>query len=128
MIVPAFIKPYLHFLTKLLIVAVVVLAVLKISSPIRTYTKGSMDNAFYVMADASVFVTPDTAVINFSFTNDAPTALEAQKNANTTINKITEELIKLGVNKADIKTTNYSISPIYAPTPIPEPYPGTYNM
>ncbi|MBI4089747.1 MAG: SIMPL domain-containing protein [Candidatus Levybacteria bacterium] len=56
---------------------------------------------------------PDTALISLGVTKTAPTVLDAQNQANTVTNKLTEDLKKLGIDKKDIETINYSINPNY---------------
>ena len=60
---------------------------------------------------------PNTALMSIGITKTTPTVTDAQNQANTVINKITEELKKLGVEEKNIKTTNYSVSPDYDYSP-----------
>jgi uncharacterized protein YggE len=69
---------------------------------------------------------PDSALVNVGFTTNAKTLAEAQEKANLTINRVVEETKKLGVSQEDIKTVNYSVSPLYGqaangPTGITKP-------
>jgi hypothetical protein len=68
-----------------------------------------------VIGEGKVEATPDMAYVEAGITiNNAQTVDEAQK----TINKVNNEIIKsmksLGINKEDIKTSNYSIYPNYS--------------
>ena len=68
---------------------------------------------FTVTGEGKVTVVPDTAVVNLGITANHSTIKAAQTQANTVINKITEELKKLGIESTDIKTSNYSVYPQY---------------
>lgn len=109
-------SPLLWIAAKALVFSVVVVLVLKYAGPvpvsINTKTLDK-DNTFYVTADASVFAKPDLAKITLSVTNQAPTALDAQKKANDIINNVTNELKKMGVPETNIKTTGFNIYPQY---------------
>ena len=52
---------------------------------------------------------PDTALISLGVTNTAPTVEAAKDSVNTSSNKITADLIKLGVDSKNITTTDYSV-------------------
>ena len=68
---------------------------------------------FDVEAEGKVTAIPDTAEINLGIQVNKPTVEAAQKEANEKINKITDELKKLGIEEKYIKTTNYSLYPEY---------------
>lgn len=68
---------------------------------------------FTVTGEGKVTVVPDTAVVNLGITANSPTVKTAQTQANTVINKVTEELKGLEIADKDIKTSNYSIYPQY---------------
>jgi uncharacterized protein YggE len=65
-----------------------------------------------------VTYTPDTALIYLSVNKTALTQESAKDQANEVINKITEELKKLGIAEKDIKTTGFSVGPNYGNEPI----------
>ena len=64
-----------------------------------------------VQASASVNVVPDTAQISLGMSVVKPELSAAQEEANTIVNALVEALANLGVEKSDILTSNYSISP-----------------
>ena len=68
---------------------------------------------FDVGAEGKVTAIPDTAEINLGIQVNKPTVEAAQKEANQKINKITDELKKLGIEEKFIKTINYSVYPDY---------------
>lgn len=68
---------------------------------------------FTVTGEGKVTVVPDTAIVDLGITANLPTVKAAQTQANTIINKITDELKKLGIDPKDIKTSNYSVYPQY---------------
>jgi len=68
-----------------------------------------------VVGEGKIEVTPDTAYVDAGITIDnRQTVEEVQKTINTINNKIIDSLKKLGINKADIKTSNYSVYPNYS--------------
>lgn len=56
---------------------------------------------------------PNTASFSFGVTKTANSVQTAQDQVNTVINSISEDLQSLGVDKKDIKTTDYSVTPNY---------------
>lgn len=64
---------------------------------------------FDVSAEGKVTAIPDTAEVNLGIQINKPTVQAAQKEANEVINKITEEIKKLGVEEKYIKTISYSV-------------------
>lgn len=67
-----------------------------------------------VVGEGKVEVTPDTAYIDAGITIDKASSVgEAQKKINEINNKIINALREIGIEKADIKTSNYSINPNY---------------
>lgn len=67
-----------------------------------------------VVGEGKVEVIPDTAFVDAGITVDnAPTIEEAQESINKTNNEIIQTMKNLGINKEEIKTSNYSISPNY---------------
>lgn len=73
----------------------------------------SKSNLFSVQGTGKATEVPDTAKISFGVTKTAPNILTAQEQANSTINKIVDDLKKLGINAKKIKTTNYNVYPDY---------------
>lgn len=115
-------SPFVHALLvyffKVVFIVILVWAVFRFAGPLplavntRTLDK---DSSFYVSADASTFVNPDTAVMVFAINTVATKAVDAKETANNTINKVTEEIKKLGVKNENIKTLNYNLYPNYTP-------------
>jgi uncharacterized protein YggE len=70
---------------------------------------------------------PDQAEISFTVTKTAPKLEDAQNQANTATNTMVAAVKQLGVEKKDIKTSNYSSYPNYAQTPV-APQPNTFMM
>jgi uncharacterized protein YggE len=68
---------------------------------------------FDVEGTGKVTAIPDTAEINLGIQVRKPTVQESQKEANEKINKITDEIKKLGIGERYIKTVNYSVYPEY---------------
>ena len=79
-----------------------------------TIVSTTQSSELAVVGEGKVEVTPDTAYIDAGITVDrASTVAEAQKKINETNNKIINSLREIGIEKADIKTSNYSINPNY---------------
>lgn len=74
---------------------------------------------FTVNGEGKVTAIPDTARVMIGISIDRPNLKTAQEEANRITNTITDQLIKLGIDKKDIKTTNYSINPSYDYTSSP---------
>jgi len=66
-----------------------------------------------VGGQASVFARPDIGQVNISVFREASTAAAAQEQATTASNKVVEFLKANGVEEKDIKTTNYTVQPVY---------------
>ena len=64
-----------------------------------------------VKASASVSVVPDTAQVNLGMSVVKPALSQAQSEANAIVNAVVDALIALGIEKTDIVTSNYNISP-----------------
>ena len=58
-----------------------------------------------------VTAVPDVGVVMMGVILQAPTVSEVQQKGNDTINSLITKLTALGISKADIQTTNYSIYP-----------------
>lgn len=70
-------------------------------------------NLFTVSETGEATGVPDTALIGFGVIKQAATVEVAQKQVNEVINRITDDLKKLGVEEKNIKTTGYSVNPDY---------------
>jgi uncharacterized protein len=76
-------------------------------------TTTNKQSTFDVSGQGEVTTAPDRAEINLGIQFTENTVARAQEKGNQTINKITEDLKALGIEKADIKTINYSLYPSY---------------
>lgn len=106
----------LNTLTTAVIVlfALIFIRLLNISYPlsVTTTTKAS---ELAVVGEGKVEVVPDTAFIDAGVAvNNTDTVGEAQSTINKVNNDIVAAMKKLGINKTDIKTSNYSIYPNYS--------------
>ena len=110
-------RSILVYIFKIVFVVIFIASVFKYAGPIplsvntKTLDK---DTTFYVSDEASVFVKPDIATVTLAITTNSLKAQEAKDTANNVINKITEELKKLGVKEENIKTTGFNIYPNYS--------------
>ena len=95
---------------------VITLGVIKtfdISLPVSVTTR-IVSGELSVVGEGKVDVVPDTASVQAGIiVSDAKTVQDAERKINDVNNKIVSELEKLGIDKKDIKTTNYSINPNY---------------
>ncbi len=79
------------------------------------------NDLFTVTGEGRVTVKPDVAEVNFGVNTTGATVALVQSQSNTAINRVVEAVKKLGIEAADIKTTNYNIYPQYANEGIPTP-------
>lgn len=107
------------FLVNFLIVVVISLGALyfvkifDISYPLTLVTTNK-STELAVVGEGKVEVTPDTAYVDAGITiNKASSVEETQKKINEINNKIVDILREIGIEKGDIKTSNYSINPNY---------------
>src|SRR5579862_8496798 len=70
-------------------------------------------NTIQVSGHGEIFAAPDIATFSFSVVSDKSTVADAQSDATTKANAITDYLTAQGISKDDIQTTNYSINPTY---------------
>jgi hypothetical protein len=95
------------------LIALYLVKTLDISYPL-TIVSSSKSNELAVVGEGKVEVTPDTAYVDAGITVDnRGTVEEVQKTVNTINDKIISSLRELGIEKADIKTSNYSVYPNY---------------
>lgn len=66
-----------------------------------------------INGDGKVFAKPDIAQVSLGVQVEKPTIEEAQKEATEISNNTLKMLKESGVDEKDIKTTNYSITPVY---------------
>lgn len=78
-----------------------------------TQTSTEKQSTFNVMGESELITVPDQAQINVGVTQTRSTVAAAQDATNASANAIIESLKQLGIDKQDIKTTNYSVNPQY---------------
>ncbi|MCL4354505.1 SIMPL domain-containing protein [Patescibacteria group bacterium] len=86
----------------------------KIFGPIPFYVNNiqtTKTSLFHAQGTGKAVAAPDTATITVGITQDASTVSEAQNKVNSIINKIIEDIKKLGIEEKNIKTENYSVYP-----------------
>lgn len=101
-----------------LAVTLLVLAIIKvfdISYPMTfTITNTTKTSEFSVVGEGKVEAVPDTAYVDAGITvNKAASAEKAESMLSDVNNKLIAAMKALGIEKADIKTSNYSITPNY---------------
>ncbi len=95
------------------LIALYLIKIFDIAYPLTLVTTNK-SSELAVVGEGKVEVTPDTAYVDTGITVDkASSVVEAQKKINETNNKIINALREIGIEKADIKTSNYSIYPSY---------------
>src|SRR3989338_56300 len=75
-------------------------------------------NSISVSGEGEAISVPDIAVFSFTVSRDAKVASDAQSEVTKSMDMILAELKALGIEKKDIKTTDYSLWPKYASEPI----------
>lgn len=105
-------KTYAGFLL-LTLGALFIIRELDLAYPISvTTTQRSSELA--VTGEGKIDISPDTALIRVGIVvSNMKTVQEAQNEVSKRSNQIIDELSKLGVDKKDMKTTNYNIYPQY---------------
>src|SRR5262245_45798043 len=68
-----------------------------------------------VNGSAQVFVAPDEATVRLGIVRQAPTAQNAQEQANAVAKEILNAIGKVGIPANQIQTARLVLSPIYAP-------------
>jgi len=98
------------FLATLLILAVTAIVIFAIT---RTNRLNDQDR-FSVTGSGTVYAKADIANIQIGLkTGTKKTAAEATIEGTTKMNDIIQELKKLNIDEKDIKTTNYTLNPVY---------------
>lgn len=77
-------------------------------------------NLFTIDGTGSASAVPTAATVTIGITKISTTVQDGQRQVNTVANQLTADFLKLGINKTDIKTTNYFVNPV--------PSKGTYPM
>jgi hypothetical protein len=88
----------------------------KLTGPIPfsvNQTTTNKTDLFTVTGMGKVAVSPDIARVTVGIQENGPTVKAAQDTMNTKINAVSDSIKKIGIDKKDIKTTNYSIQPNY---------------
>ncbi len=99
--------------TLVLLLALFAIKYFDISYPLSV-TSRSASGELSVVGEGKVEVIPDSSSVQAGITvSNATTIDAAQKTINDTNNKIVDALVKLGIPKKDIKTSNYSVTPNY---------------
>jgi uncharacterized protein YggE len=76
-------------------------------------TTTQKQSTFDVTGTGKITTVPDKAVVNLGVTANDASVKAVQDKANTIINAIDNALAKLGIQKTDIQTDNYSLNPNY---------------
>lgn len=88
-----------------------------IKNNIREYSTigkaDKMERTLTVEAEGKVTVAPDIAITTMGMTAEGKTVAEAQQKNTQVMNSLLEKVKALGVDKADVQTTNYNIFPNY---------------
>lgn len=101
------------FVTIVIVIALFFIKTLNISYPLTIITS-NQTNELAVVGEGKVEVSPDTAYVDAGITVDnRGTVKEVQDTINTINNKIINALRDMGIEKGDIKTSNYSVYPNY---------------
>lgn len=78
-----------------------------------TSTVSNKTDLFTVSGEGKVSVIPDIANITLGITSHQNTISNAQKEVNSVMNKIQDDLKTLKIDDKDVQTANYSINPTY---------------
>jgi len=98
-----------------------------ISYPISVTNK-QVSSELSVVGEGKVDVVPDTAQVSAGITvQSGKTVQEVETKMNEVNNKIIEAVKALGIEKEDIKTSNYSINPSYTIEPIDRATASEYS-
>lgn len=76
-------------------------------------TTTNKTDLFTVTGTGKISTTPDIAKVTIGIQANGTTVKIAQDEMNRTINTVSDAIKKLGIDKKDIKTTNYNINPTY---------------
>ena len=107
------------FLIIAVFIFLLLIKIFDISYPL-TITNFNKSAELSIVGEGKIDVVPDKALVNVGITVQNVSAVgEAQKSINETNNKLIQAMKKLGIQSADIKTSNYSINPDYSSQPQP---------
>lgn len=93
-----------------------VVAVSRLVGPLPLSVNSTVTNkmsTFDVTGESKITTVPDKVVVSLGITVNESSVKTAQDTANRIMNDINSELGKLGIEKKDIKTDNYSLFPNY---------------
>lgn len=101
--------------TKIIIPGLIIIAATAISiTAIVMALKSNNEDRFSVTGSGTVYAKADIANIQVGLKTDTKkTAAEATADSTAKMNKINDELTKLGIEDKDIKTSNYNLNPVY---------------
>lgn len=105
-----FITPFAWILTFFLLLA----AYTKFAGPVPltiNSTTTSKSDTFSVSGTGKIVATPDTAIVTVGVSTNGLTVKDAQNQLNTSANKVSEAIKKLGIDAKDIESVNYNITP-----------------
>lgn len=110
----------LHTIIRTLFITVITVGagilVTRLTGPLPisvTQTLTQKETTFNTTGDAEITAVPDEAQVRLGIDVKRSTVVEAQSSANETINSISDAIKKLGIDKEDIQTQNYRVSPEY---------------
>lgn len=100
-------------------IALFLIKVLDVSYPLNlTITNTTKSTEFSVVGEGKVDAVPDTIYVDLGISvSNVATAEAAQSKIDEVNNQIIDSLKSLGVDKKDIKTSNYNITPVYSFSP-----------
>lgn len=101
------IHAFLIALVALIVGAIVIVALF-------TANKSKQEDRFSVSGSGTVYAKADIANISVGLkTETKNTAVDATKESTNKMNRIIDEIKKLGIEEKDIKTSNYALNPVY---------------
>jgi uncharacterized protein YggE len=71
------------------------------------------DTGVSVVGEGRVVASPDIAHVVFGVEQLDPSLSQALSNASSAMNRVIDRLVHLGVSRDEIKTINFSVSPVY---------------
>lgn len=81
-------------------------------------------NIFTVDGTGNASATPQTAMVSVTISKTSTSVTDAQQQVNSIASKFTSDIKALGIQDKDIKTTNYSSTPV-SPSVVPVPLDNT---
>ena len=96
-----------------LVIAFLALAVVEKAQNLSQNFNARPQNTISMSADGKVTAKPDLATVTVGVLTNSSTAKAASDDNNTSINKVTDAIKKLGIADADIVTSNLSVYPNY---------------